>query len=209
MHKSTGHEVSQPVDPRVTRTMGALRQAVVDLASQQPASRITVAELAECAGVTRATFYNRYSTPLDPLIEVLYADLETGHRLEDRLRAEGHRGPELLRLAVSEVADHVERFAAVYRHALGDPADRGVYDALVRHFHHYAVSFLSRAADSDLPAADREVTAQFLANGFAGAIKAWLGDPEVTKEDLVDAAVACAPAWWAAAAGRQEWACEP
>jgi hypothetical protein len=38
--------------------------------------------------------------------------------------------------------------------------------------------------------------AQFFAHGFAGAIKAWLGDDSVTKADLVEAAVACAPAWW-------------
>ncbi|MEY9966160.1 AcrR family transcriptional regulator [Streptacidiphilus sp. MAP12-16] len=192
--------MSDRTDPRVTRTTGALRQAVVELASQRPVSQITVAELAERAGVTRATFYNRYSTPLDPLIEALYADLETGHRLEDRRRAEGYPGPKLLRLAISEVADHVERFGPVYRNALGDPADRGVYDAMVRHFNDYALSFLARVAGRGLPDVSHQVIAQFLAHGFAGAIKAWLSDPDVTKEDLVDAAVACAPAWWAAAA---------
>jgi hypothetical protein len=36
-----------------------------------------------------------------------------------------------------------------------------------------------------------------MAHGFAGAIKAWLNDPSVTKDEMVDAAVACAPAWWA------------
>ncbi|MFI9103153.1 hypothetical protein ACIGXA_21785 [Streptomyces fildesensis] len=40
--------------------------------------------------------------------------------------------------------------------------------------------------------------AQFLAHGFAGAIKAWLSDPDTTKEELVHATVACAAAWWAA-----------
>lgn len=195
---------SERTDPRVTRTITALQRAAVELASQRPVSRITVAELARRAGVTRATFYNRYNTPLDPLVEALYADLETGHRLEDRRRAEGYPGPELLRLAVAEVADHVERFADVYRHALDDPADRGVYDALVRHFNDYALTFLARATGAGLPApslsdADRQVIAQFLAHGFAGAIKAWLSDPSITKDNLVDAAVACAPAWWAAA----------
>ncbi|MBZ9639973.1 TetR/AcrR family transcriptional regulator [Streptomyces sp. PSKA30] len=195
---------SERTDPRITRTITALQRAAVELASQRPVSRITVAELAGRAGVTRATFYNRYSAPLDPLVEALYADLETGHRLEDRRRAEGYPGPELLRLAVAEVADHVERFAGVYRHALDDPADRGVYDALVRHFNDYALTFLARATGAGLPApglpgADQQVIAQFLAHGFTGAIKAWLSDPSITKDDLVDAAVACAPAWWAAA----------
>ena len=42
--------------------------------------------------------------------------------------------------------------------------------------------------------------AKFLADAFAGAIRAWLGDPSVSKGDLVAAAVACAPACWAAVA---------
>ncbi|MFG2123817.1 TetR/AcrR family transcriptional regulator [Streptomyces sp. NPDC048710] len=174
-----------------------MQRAVVELASQRPVSRITIAELAERAGVTRATFYNRYTTPLDPLVAALYADLETGHRLEDQHRTAGYPGPQLLRTAVAEVVDHVERFASVYRHALDDPADRGVYDALVRHFHDYALAYLARA--TGIPDADHQVMAQFLAHGFAGAIKAWLRVPSATKDDLVDATVACAPTWWAAA----------
>lgn len=98
------------------------------------------------------------------------------------------------------MADHVERFAAVYRNALGDPADRGVYDALVRHFNNYALAFLARISGPGLPDVSHQVIAQFLAHGFAGAIKAWLSDPDVTKDDMVDAAVACAPAWWASGA---------
>jgi hypothetical protein len=40
------------------------------------------------------------------------------------------------------------------------------------------------------------MAAQFVAHGFAGAIKAWVSDDAVTKADLVEAAVACAPVWW-------------
>jgi AcrR family transcriptional regulator len=184
-------------DPRITRTVRALEQAIVELAARQPVSRITVAALAERAGVTRATFYNRYDSPLDLLTRVLCADLERGHRHEDRLRAEGgYSGAELLRLATADVADHVERFEDVYRHALDDPADRGVYDALVRHFTDYSVTFMARSTHSNLPSANHKVIANFVAHGFAGAIEAWLADETVTKQDLVDAAVACAPAWW-------------
>ncbi len=192
--------MSGRTDPRAVRTIGALRQAVVELASQRPLSQITVAELADRAGVTRATFYNRYGTALEPLTEVLYADLEAGHRLEEQSRADGQSGQVLLRLAVTGVAEHVERFGAVYRNTLADPADRGVYDAMVRHFSDYAIRFLARADDPGRPDADHRVIAQFLAHGFTGAIKAWLSDPAVTREDLVDAAIACAPAWWTACA---------
>jgi AcrR family transcriptional regulator len=184
-------------DPRITRTTHAFERAVVELASQRPVSQITVAELADRAGMTRATFYNRYSSPLDLLIRVLHADLERVHRAEDARRAEGrYPAAQMLRLATADVAGHVERFLDVYRHALHDPADGGVYEALVRHFAGYSVAFIARSAHPDLPDANHQVIAQFVAHGFAGAIRAWLSDDSVTRADLVDAAVACAPAWW-------------
>jgi AcrR family transcriptional regulator len=196
MYKSTVRGPSQP-DPRVTRTVRALEQAIVELASQRPVSQITVAELAERAGVTRATFYNRFDSPLALLIEVLDADLERGHRREDERRADGgHSAAEMLRLATADVADHVERFWPVYRHALHDPADRGVYDALTRHFTDYSLDFIARCTHPDRPGDNHQIIASFVAHGFAGAIAAWLSDDSVTRDDLVDAAVACAPPWW-------------
>ena len=184
-------------DPRVSRTNGALTSAVVELAGQRPVSRLTVADLAERAGVTRATFYNRYDSPLDLLIQVLQADLEVCHRGEQKLRAEGgHPDEELLRRSVADVVDHVERFRPVYRQAVQDPADHGVYAALVRHFTDYALSFMARSTHPDVPRTNQTVVASFLAHGFAGAIAAWLGDDDASRDDLIRAAVACAPAWW-------------
>ncbi|MFE4254032.1 TetR/AcrR family transcriptional regulator [Streptomyces sp. NPDC056910] len=189
--------MSERVDPRAARTTRALEQAVVELASQRPVSRITIADLADRAGVTRATFYNRSTSPLELLIQVLNADLDRGHELEERRRARGDLSAEQrVRMAISEVADHMERFAGVYEHALGDPADRGIYEALVSHFAHYAMAFIDCCTHPALPEANHEVIAQFVAHGFAGAIQAWMADDGVTKDDLVDAALACAPAWW-------------
>lgn len=184
-------------DPRITRTARAFEQAIVELASQRPVSHITVADLADRAGVTRATFYNRYSTPLELLIHVLDADLKRCLRLKETRQADGrHTAEQMVRLTVSDVADHVERFTAVYRHALRDPAGQGVYEALTRYFTDRALEVFVRSAHRDLPKANHQVIAQFFAYGFAGAIKAWLSDDAVTKADLVEATVACAPAWW-------------
>jgi hypothetical protein len=102
----------------------------------------------------------------------------------------------MLRLSIVDVADHIERFEAVYRLAVHDPADGGVCDALVRHFTGYALAFMARCTRPDLPQANPRLTAQFLAHGVVGAIKAWLSDKSVTKSDLVDATVACSPVWW-------------
>lgn len=184
-------------DPRVTRTARACEQAIVELASERPISQITVSDLADRAGVTRATFYNHYTSPLDLLIRVLLTDLEHAHRLEDDRRAEGgHSAAEMLRLSIVDVADHIERFKAAYRLAVHDPADGGVYEALVCHFTDYGVAFIARCTHPELPDTNHRVIAQFVAHGFAGAIKAWLSDNSVTKADLVDATVACAPVWW-------------
>jgi hypothetical protein len=71
-----------------------------------------------------------------------------------------------------------------------------VYAALVRHFTDYAAAFIARCTDPGLPETNHDVIAQFVAHGFAGAIKAWLSDKSMTKGGLVDAAVACAPVWW-------------
>src|SRR5260370_4156716 len=107
-------------DPRITRTVRALEQAIVELASQQPVSQITVADLADRAGVTRATFYNRYGSPLKLLIQGLSADLDRGHRRGDRRRAGGGYSPQqMLRRATHDVSEHVERVTAAYQHATG------------------------------------------------------------------------------------------
>jgi AcrR family transcriptional regulator len=185
------------LDPRIIRTAQACEQAIVELASQRPVSQITVAELADRAGVTRATFYNHYTSPLELVIQVLLADLEQAHRLEEERRAEGgYSAAQMLRLSTADVADHIERFEALYRHAVADPADSAVYEALVRHFTEYAQAFIARCTHPHLPDKNHQVIAQFVAHGFAGAIKAWLSDDTLTKPDLVDAAIACAPEFW-------------
>jgi len=184
-------------DPRITRTEQAFEQAIAELAAQRPVSQITVADLADRARVTRATFYNRYSSPLDLLIQVLSADLDRARRLKEARQANGQYAEEqVLRLTISDVADHVERFMAVYQHALRDPADGGVYETLVRYFTERSMEVIARSTHPDLPRASHQVMAPFFAHGFAGAIKAWLSDDSVTKTDLIEAAVACTPAWW-------------
>jgi AcrR family transcriptional regulator len=189
--------VADRTDPRITRTAQAFEQAIVVLAGRRPVSQITVAELADRAGVTRATFYNRYSSPLELLIQVLNKDLERGQRRKETRQADGrYTAEQVLRLTMGDVADHVGRFTAVYQHALRDPADGGVYEALVRYFTDISLAVIARSARPDLTRASHQVMAQFFAQGFAGAIKAWLSDDSMTKADLVEAAIACAPAWW-------------
>lgn len=67
----------------------------------------------------------------------------------------------------------------------------------MRHFADYSLDFIARCTHHpDTPKANHFVIAQFVAFGFAGAIKAWLSDESVTREDLVNAAAAYASVWW-------------
>jgi hypothetical protein len=122
---------------------------------------------------------------------------ERGLRLKEARRADDrHTAGQVLRLTISDVADHVERFSAIYRNALNDPIGGGVYEALVRCFIDRSSSVIARSAPRGLPQASHQVMAKFFAHGFAGAVKGWLSDDSVTRADLIEASVACAPPWW-------------
>src|SRR5260370_35500839 len=192
-----GNSQSARTDPRIVRTAQACGAAIVELASERPISQVTMADLADRAGVTRATIYNHYGSPLELLIQVLVADLERVHRVEDERRSHGRlSAPEMLRLSIADVADHIERFKAVYQQAVYDPADGAVYEALVRHFTDYAVAFIARCTHPDLPDANHDVIALFVAHGFAGAIKASLSDTSGANAGLIDASASAARLRW-------------
>ncbi|MEV0039696.1 TetR/AcrR family transcriptional regulator [Streptomyces sp. NPDC050804] len=185
------------VDPRITRTERATEEAVITLASTRPISRISVSELAEAAGVSRATFYNRYATPLDVLTRVLRADLRARRAEDEERRSAGTVPPDVnLRLATGDVVDHVERYREIYRHARHDSADHGIYDALTEHFTDYSLAFMRTSGHAPPEGVDHRIVARFLAHGFAGALKAWLSDDGVSRDELVEAVSATAPVWW-------------
>ncbi|MEV4577546.1 TetR/AcrR family transcriptional regulator, partial [Nonomuraea jabiensis] len=69
-------------DPRVRRTQAALQRTLIDLVQDGDLSRISVADVAERAGVSRSTFYDHYrdvhelaeaacTTMIDDLIEAI------------------------------------------------------------------------------------------------------------------------------------------
>jgi AcrR family transcriptional regulator len=184
------------VDPRVTRTEQAVEKAVLALAADRSVSQITVSELAAASGVTRATIYNRYATPLDALIRALHRDL-LAMQAQDELRRKRREqtAQEALRLATADIVSHVERHREIYQRAIADPADRGVYDALIEHFTSYTLAFMGTAPKAPKVANPR-IVARYLSYGFAGAIKEWLTCDQLSSDELVEAVTAAAPGWW-------------
>jgi hypothetical protein len=129
-----------------------------------------------------ATFYNHCANPLALLIQVLLADLERAHFDEERRRAEGgYSAAEMLRLSVVDVADHIERFEAVYRLTVDDPADGGVYEALVRHFSEYAVSFIELSAHPACPPRTAASSPNFLLMASRGQSRPGSATPQYRR----------------------------
>jgi AcrR family transcriptional regulator len=170
---------------------------MIELAAEMPASQVSVSELCARAGVTRRTFYNRFVSPQQALCQALRRELSELGAADARRRAHATESPSvLLRLANADVVDHVSRHRHLYCHALAAPEDAGVFDVLVDHFVGYSVAFIRRSRPADLTDQGIELVAQFVAHGFAGAIRAWLRDPSVTREALEEAVASAAPSWW-------------
>lgn len=191
------------VDARILHTTAALGEAIMRLAADRPVSRITVADVTRAAGINRATFYSHAVSPGSLLADVLTPELDR-IRADDaearRAAAERGAGADELaaitRRGINAVVDHVVTHRDVYAKALPDTEDASLHRLLVDHF-----TVSSAQHIRSLPAADRpelldDVAAGFVAQGFVGAIEAWLAGPRRARKALVDTIVLSFPSWW-------------
>ena len=75
--------VPDRTDPRILRTAQACEEAIVELASEQPISQVTVADLAERAQGDQGNLLQPLPSPLELLLQVLLANLERAHSHEE------------------------------------------------------------------------------------------------------------------------------
>jgi AcrR family transcriptional regulator len=185
------------VDARILHTTAALREAVLRLAADRPVSEITVADVTRAAGINRATFYSHAVSPGSLLADVLTPELDRIREHDAEERRAGTSSPAALtRSAIESVVEHVMAHRDIYRKALPDPNDASLHRLLVEHF---TVSCLAHIAALDpdrKPAVIDEVAAGFVAQGFAGAIEAWIAGPRRSRKALVETIVLSFPEWW-------------
>jgi AcrR family transcriptional regulator len=107
------------LDPRVVRTRQLLRDAMVLLIGEKGFDAITVQDIAERAGVNRATFYLHYKDKNDLLIKSLRDAL--GELIADITPpAPGEISPgDNAMEPILQVVNHVARHADFYRVMLG------------------------------------------------------------------------------------------
>jgi AcrR family transcriptional regulator len=189
-------------DARSDRTLAALGATIIALASERPLSTITVSELASTAGINRATFYDHFRSPGDLLASVLRPDLDVLRAQDNALRTSAELSTaQIFQIGLTGVAEHVQRFRAVYRRALPDPHDNVTHHILVEHFdesirQRLALNDLVSSIEADAPPLNHAVAARFLAHGFVGAIEAWLEDDTISQTDLIASIMLSAPTWW-------------
>lgn len=183
-------------DPRTLRTRSSLQRAVVELASAQDPSSVTVASLTQTAGINRATFYDHYDSPQEVLLEVLRDDLDRArqHDLELRDASDGPRG-EIFRTTMSDVLDHVRRFLPVYEQSVRSPVDSTLTRAVSSHFVESVRGILARQ-DALPKGVDAEIAAACIGNAVLGGIGVWLHRQELSDAEFADAVALCLPAWW-------------
>ncbi|MEV0620162.1 TetR/AcrR family transcriptional regulator C-terminal domain-containing protein [Nonomuraea sp. NPDC050404] len=158
-------------DPRVRRTQAALRAILIELVQHRELSRISVADVAERAGVSRSTFYDHYrdvhelaeaacTAMIDELIEAI----------PDHASATADPPGDPYDSLLTFFA-HLAEHAGLYRSVLGPQGSARVIDH-VRHRATVAVHLRAHPpGDAETP---HDVAAAFTAGALLGVASDWL-----------------------------------
>ncbi|MFJ3383948.1 MULTISPECIES: TetR/AcrR family transcriptional regulator [unclassified Curtobacterium] len=191
------------VDARILHTTAALREAILRLAADRPVSEITVADVTRAAGINRATFYSHAVSPGSLLAGVLTPELDRIRDDDsDARRAAYERGADrdelaaITRKGINAVVEHVVLHREIYVRALPDPNDASLHRLLVEHFTVSSALHIRELDAATRPELLDDVAAGFVAQGFVGAIEAWLAGTRRSRKALVNTITRSFPAWW-------------
>lgn len=105
------------LDPRVQRTRGLLRKALIDLIPEKGYSSITIQDITDRGTLNRATFYLHYQDKLDLLEDVFNEIMADAVWLPPD---NGVAGLDSALISIESVFDHVAKHAGFFRVMLGD-----------------------------------------------------------------------------------------
>jgi AcrR family transcriptional regulator len=125
-HKS-GRRIVAPADARAVRTRHTLSGALFGLLEKKPFERITIREIAACAGIGYATFFRHYDSK-ETLLHDLAAD-EIGTLLS--LAHPAFQASDT-RASALALCSHVERHRALWSALLAGGAASVVRDEFIR-----------------------------------------------------------------------------
>ena len=170
------------MDPRIARTRRSLQEALFELARERGLDEISVADIAERAGVNRSSFYQHYSdkdTLLADAIDAVVEEAGTAIPAVGEITAEP---PAIL----VEYLRHVEENAAVYARVFDRPGSPVVVARLRERIQRIVIDAVATShadAFGDIPS---DVLAAGLSGSVLGVLEAWLTrDPRPPVETAV------------------------
>lgn len=176
-----------PDDPRARRTRARLKAAVLELVAVKEPGAITMAEVAQRAGVNRATVYQHF-----PDVDAVIADaMQDAVALVARaaalcpLDAPGEQTPEPL----SDLFEHLAANAALYRRMLSGGGN-ALFAVRMRErlTSELAESFRAGRRPPGFADVPVEVHAAYLAGALMGVICHWLAaDPPSAPGEIAAA----------------------
>ncbi|MFI6506436.1 TetR/AcrR family transcriptional regulator [Streptosporangium sp. NPDC050855] len=174
-------------DPRIRRTRARLRSAVLELAGARDPDSITVAEIAQLAGVNRATVYVHYRDRDDLVLDAM--ETAVAELAADAARCP-YREPGPVPASLIALFEHIGERAGLYRRMLG-PYGSARFRARL---HEALAAGLGDpfAAGSRPPGHDDvppEIHAHHVAGALVGIATYWLGEhPPRPAADIAAAA---------------------
>lgn len=170
------------MDPRIARTRRSLQEALFELARERELDEISIADIADRAGVNRSSFYQHYSdkdTLLADAIDAVIEEAGSDIPVLDEITPEP---PAIL----VDYLRHVEQNAAVYARVFGEhgsPIALARLSDRVQAIVTDAVAHSHKDAYDDIPS---DVLGAGLSGSVLGVIGAWLSrDPRPPVETAV------------------------
>lgn len=189
-------------DARQRRTRAALHAAVLELASRQDPTTISITALADAAGVHRSTVYEHGATVIEVLKSALAVELDALRDTHLREIAPGQVANAVREVTLG-VFEHATRHAAVYQR-LDTSAGASLHMFLSEHFQNSIRLMLSEGAMS-FPFTAQEmsteamtdVVVRYLADGAVGLVAGLLAQGEARNlEDVLALFTHVLPPWF-------------
>ena len=167
------------MDPRVSRTLGSLQEALLELASDRELGDIPVADIVERAGVNRSSFYQHYPDKETLLADALDAAVErAGAELPDL--SGPLEGPPA---ALLSYLRHLDEHAEVYKRVLGEHGSPVVTERLRARIEAAVSETIQQSRAHVFAGLPVDVVAAGIAGSVLGVLSAWIArDPRPSPE---------------------------
>lgn len=155
------------VDARIVKTRRNLQDALFALVNEHGIDEVSIADIAQRAGVNRTTFYLHYSDKETLLADALEAvAMRAGVEMQ-QIDVRGALPPSVL----VDFLVHVDTYGDLYQRVFTEPG----YGVVLARLRAQMIDAIERVADEASADRPRDLPLHFLASGIAGAMLGMLG----------------------------------